>query len=355
MAEKTEAPSSKRISEARAKGQVARSHELNTAMVLIMGVVILSGPGGTLINDLKNLIISSIGMLPKGSMSTATLSGIVGDVFGSLAPSLGLILVALLVTGAATTLIQTKFLISASRLKPDLSRLNPMNGLKRIFSSYGLIELGKATLKLFVVGFFAYDFLQANISSLMELGNMNLGAGIAQWAGLARSLGLRVAEAYLILAILDFIYQRWNYNRSLKMTLEEVKEEYKQLEGDPVIRGRIRSQMRRLARMRMMSNVHKATVVITNPTHLAIAIEYDSGRMNAPRVLAKGAGLIAQRIVAIARESSIPIVQNIPLAHAIFDNVEIEHEIPPELYTAMAEVLAYVFRLQGQATQKATA
>lgn len=354
MSERTEAPTSKRLGEARNRGQVARSHELNTAVVLIVGVILISGPGGSLVNELKNLVVASIASLPKSTMSEGFLGGTLSDILVSVGPSLGLIMVIVLIAGAGTTLVQTKFLVSSSRLKPDLSRLNPLNGLKRIFSNQGLMELGKASLKLFVVGYFAYDFFQANVSALMLLGSGGLEGGIQQFISMATSLGMRVAEAYLVLAFLDFIYQRWTFNRSMKMTLEEVKEEYKQNEGDPLIRGRIRSQMRRLARMRMMSNVHKATVVITNPTHLAIAIEYDSGHMNAPRVLAKGAMLVAQRIVSIAKEHQIPIVQNIPLAHAIYDNVEIEQEIPPELYTAMAEVLAYVYKLQGQATAKVT-
>jgi flagellar biosynthetic protein FlhB len=358
MSEKTEAPTPKRINEMRSKGQVVRSQELNTAIILITGVLILSGPGGTVVNDLKNMLVVSIGSLPSLSntnISAAYLTRTLNDIISTLIPSLGMIMIVFLVMGAGTTLLQTRFLFAAKRMAPDLSRLNPLNGLKRIFSSHGLMELGKASLKLLVVGFFAYDFLNANVNSLMVLGRMSLGDGIMQWAGLASSLGMRIASAYLVLAFLDYIYQRWNFNKSVKMTLEEVKEEYKQSEGDPVIRGRIRAQMRRLARMRMMQNVHKATVVITNPTHLAIAIEYASDRMNAPKVLAKGAALVAQRIIQIAKDNAIPVVQNIPLAHAIYDNVEIEQEIPPELYTAMAEVLAYVYRVQGPSMQKVKA
>jgi flagellar biosynthetic protein FlhB len=355
MSEKTEAPTPKRTGEMRSKGQVVKSQELNTAIILIAGVIILGGPGMTVVNDLKNMIVSSIGALPTANLSEGYLSRTLNDIVATLIPSLGMILILFLAIGSGTTLLQTGFLFAAQRLKPDFSRLNPLNGIKRIFSSHGLMELGKASLKLLVVGYFAYDFLSSNISSLMSLGNMSLHDSMTQWGTLASSLGMRVASMYLVIAFADYIYQRWTYNKSMKMTLEEVKEEYKQSEGDPLIRGRIRGQMRKLARMRMMQNVPKATVVITNPTHLAIAIEYASDRMNAPRVLAKGAALVAQRIIQIAKDNSIPVVQNIPLAHAIYDNVEIEQEIPPELYTAMAEVLAYVFRLQGQSTQKAHA
>jgi flagellar biosynthesis protein FlhB len=190
--------------------------------------------------------------------------------------------------------------------------------------------------------------LQEKMSTLLMLSQMDLGIGLSTWVDLGFGLCIRVASIYLVVAIVDYVYQRWNYMRGLKMTKEEIKEEYKQSEGDPMLKGRIRSQQRKMARMRMMSNVPKASVVITNPTHLAVAIQYDQNNMVAPTVVAKGINLVAFRISDIARENDIPVVQNIPLARAIYTTVEIDQEIPPELYAAMAEILVYVYRLKGQ-------
>jgi flagellar biosynthetic protein FlhB len=262
-------------------------------------------------------------------------------------PSLSLIVLALLATGVVATVSQTGFLWATKKVGFDLSKLNPMPGIKRLFSSQGIFELVKALLKLSLVGFVVYNFLRGRVPELLDLGQMELLTGMSSWAVLAGDLALQVAEVYLVLAVGDYVYQRWRYDKSMKMSKEEVKEEMKQNEGDPFLKGRIRSQQRKMARMRMMSNVKKADVIITNPTHLAIAIQYDPQTMRAPIVLAKGAHLTAQRIVALARESNIPVIQNIPLARAIYKTVEIEHEIPPELYVAMAEVLSYVYKIRG--------
>jgi flagellar biosynthesis protein FlhB len=231
----------------------------------------------------------------------------------------------------------------------DFKRLDPINGFKRIFSARGLIELARALLKLGLIGWVAYSFLMANYPQIILLSQYDLLSGTANFIDLAISLMIRVGSAYLILAIADYVYQRWDLMRNLKMSKQEVKEDMKRSEGDPLLKNYIRAQQRRMARGRMMANVPKATVVVTNPTHLAIAIEYHEG-MAAPRVLAKGAMRVAQRIVAIARENDIPIVQNIPLAHAIYNTININQEITSDLYLAMAEVLAYVYRLRGKLT-----
>jgi flagellar biosynthetic protein FlhB len=201
------------------------------------------------------------------------------------------------------------------------------------------------------VGLVAYGFLRSNVSSILVMIQTDFRSAIEGWAGLAMSLIFRVGATYLALALADYAYQRWQYMRSVRMSKEEVKEEMKQSEGDPILKGRIRQQQRRMARMRMMASVPKADVVITNPTHFAVAIQYDQMMMPAPKVLAKGAHLIAQRIVEIARENEIPVVQNVPLARALYRTVEIDQEIPPDLYMAMAEVLAYVYKMKGKMPQ----
>jgi flagellar biosynthesis protein FlhB len=193
------------------------------------------------------------------------------------------------------------------------------------------------------------------VTQLAWLGNVDLKSGIQSWTDLASALAIRVGMTYLIIAVADYAYQRYRFMKSMKMSKEEIKEDIKRSEGDPFMRGRIRSQQRALARNRMMSNVPKATVVITNPTHLAIAIEYNGSSMSAPKVLAKGANLMAQRIIDIARENNIPVVQNIPLARTIYKTVEVEQLIPPDLYIAVAEILAYIYRLKGRLPKPAKA
>jgi flagellar biosynthetic protein FlhB len=353
MSERTEAPTGKKLNEARSRGEVARSMELNTAVILLGGVLVLQGPGQSMVTFLKTQLSLTISNLSPTDLTEGLLTQIFTNFLIGLLPSFGLILIILLAIGAGTTLAQTNFLWAKDKLKPKFGNLNPLNGLKRIFSNQGLIELGRSLLKLVVVGWAAYTYLNTNIEAFLGLGQEGLATGVNQFVGMAIAMALRVGSAYMVLAILDYVYQRWNYMRSMRMTKEEVKEEYKQQEGDPVIRGRIRAQQRRLARRRMMSNVKKASVVITNPTHLAVAIEYDASSMNAPRVVAKGAYKVAERIVRVARDNKISVVQNIPLARVLYKNVGLDQEIPPDFYTAVAEILAYVYRIQGKSIPSA--
>jgi flagellar biosynthetic protein FlhB len=194
----------------------------------------------------------------------------------------------------------------------------------------------------------AYGFLQENAASVLALSQLPLREGLALWGGLAYGLALRVGGAYLVLAAADYFYQRWNLMRSLKMTKEEIKEEMRNQEGDPMLKGRIRGEQRRFARQRMLSKVPKADVVITNPTHFAVALQYERDRMRAPQVVAKGAALVALRIREAARDAGVPIVENPPLARSLYRLAELDQEIPPELYMAVAEVLAFVYRLKTQ-------
>jgi flagellar biosynthetic protein FlhB len=354
MSDKTEAPTQRRLDEAREEGQVARSLELNTAVIMLVGAFLLKGPGTTLVNAIRDLIISSINTLPTAVINENSLRTRLFSIISTLVPSFGLILVGLLVTGVSITLAQTGFLWAGKKIGFDFKRLNPLTGLQRIFSGSGLIELGRAMLKLVVVGWVAYSYLKSQINALSDLGLMDLTSGVSKWVDLASTLAIRVGSAYLVLAVADYAFQRWRFMRSMRMTKEEIKEDYKRSEGDPFLRGRIRAQQRRLARNRMMSNVPKAKVVITNPTHFAIALDYNPDAMTAPKVLAKGAFHVAQKIVEIAKQNNVPIVQNVPLARALYKSVEVDQEISPDLYLAVAEVLAYVYRLKNPGTQLKT-
>jgi flagellar biosynthesis protein FlhB len=247
------------------------------------------------------------------------------------------------------TLAQTNFLWASKKVGFDFKRLNPIDGFKRIFSSQGLIEFGRALLKLVVIGYVVYTYLRDQSNAILQTGTMDLASGVASWVSMSINMIIKVGSIYTVLAVADYAFQRWRFMRQLRMTKEEIKEEFKRSEGDPFLRGRIRAQQRKIARSRMMSNVHKAKVVITNPTHFAVALDYEATSMRAPRVLAKGAFHVAQRIVDLARENNIPVVQNVPLARALYKAVEVDHEIPPEMYLAVAEVLAYVYKIRKPA------
>ncbi len=346
--DRTEEPTGKRVSEARDKGQVAKSEELHAALALLIGGMLLSGPGAILLQKMSEMLVDSLTHLPTSTPSDVWLLNLIVSDLLLIAPYAALIIVGLMITGVAITVLQTGFLWARDRLKFDFSRVNPLNGIKRLFSPNGLVEVVRALLKLVIVGWVAYAFLRDHVKDLLGFGQIPLFSGLSHWTGLIFDLIFRVAMTYMLLAIADFGYQHWQNRRSLKMTKEEVKEEMKQTEGNPQIKAAIRGKQRRLAMMRMMKHVPRADVVITNPTHLAVAVQYNPDKMRAPVVLAKGAYRIAERIVEIAKENDVPVVQNIPLARALYNNVEIEQEIPPELYVAMAEVLAYVYRLKDK-------
>lgn len=345
--EKTEAPTPKRLQDARSEGQVARSIEINAALGLLMAALLLQVFGTRLARDAAAMVTDTLTEPIQTELSSTWLKEVFAKPLQMILPAVLPLLLLLMATGVLVTLTQTRFLISLKRLMPDFNRLNPVNGFKRLFSMQGVFELVKAVLKLGIVGWVTYSFVRGHVYELLDLAAMDLTSAVSQWASLAVNLALRIGATYLLLAAIDYGYQKWQYNRSLKMSKEEIKDEYKQREGDPLVRSRIRSKQRRLAMSRMMSRVPQADVIITNPTHLAIAIQYQPEAMSAPRVLAKGADKLAERIIATAQGARIPIVQNIPLARAIFKQVEIDQEIPPELYVAMAEVLAYVYKLQG--------
>lgn len=351
MSDKTEAPTQRRLDEAREEGQVARSLELNTAAIMLVGAFLLKGPGKTVVNSIKDLTVTSINTLPIAIINEDSLRTKLFSIISTLGPGMGLILVGLLVTGVSVTLVQTGFLWTGKKIGFDFKRLDPISGFKRIFSGSGLIELGRALLKLVLVGWVVYSYLRGQVTALSDIGQMDLVSGISKWVDLAINLAIRVGSAYLVLAAADYAFQRWRFIRSMRMTKEEIKEDFKRSEGDPFLRGRIRAQQRRMARNRMMSNVPKAKVVITNPTHFAVALDYNPDHMTAPKVLAKGAFHVAQKIVEIAKQNNVPIVQNVPLARALYKTVEVEQEISSDLYLAVAEVLAYVYRLKNPGTQ----
>ena len=347
MTDKTEAPTSHRLQEAREEGQVVRSQELISAVVILTGAYLLRGPGKQLGLNFEGLVMETITTLPTVDITVESLRGMFFMFGMKVLPSVGLIMFGLLLAGTAVTLGQTEFLWAGKKIGFDFKRLNPLDGFKRIFSTHGLIELLRSLLKLSWVTWIAYSFLRSRFFELVSYTQFDMGTAVSSFLEVSISLVIRVGSMYLVIAVADYAYQRWDLYKNLRMSKDDIKQEQKRSEGDPLLKSRIRNMQRRMARGRMMANVSKANVVITNPTHLAVAIEYHEG-MKAPRVLAKGPYHVAQKIIQIAKENNIPIVQNIPVARAIYKTIDIGQEISSDLYLAMAEILAYVYKLRGK-------
>jgi len=347
MSERTEPPTPKRLQEARRQGQIPRSQEVNTALIIIAAAWLLSNPGRQLIDGIIGVMEDIFGNLKPVELTETFVQNTFLKIALDMILPFGIILLGIMLVGVISTLGQIGYIWANERIKPDLKKLNPLTGLKRILSVSGLFEFAKAIVKLVLVTYIAYAYLSPRINDLLKIGLLPIEEGLTIWTGMAFDLAFRIGLTYLIIAALDYAYQRWNVMKSLKMTKEEVKEEFKQREGNPIIKRQLRQKQRQMAMRRMMSQVPTADVIVTNPTHLAIAIEYKADDMQAPRVVAKGAYKLAERIVGLARDEKVPVVQNIPLARAMYRNVEIDQEIPPELYKAMAEVLAYVYKLKN--------
>ena len=256
---------------------------------------------------------------------------------------------------AAATLIsfvvvvyQVKWKVSGQLLKPKLSRLNPINGFKRIFSREKIVELILDIIKIFIVAWIAYSTLKDEWSTLLLLYEVNLEQAVLLIGDIIINLGIKISFLFFTIGLFDLFYQKLKFKKDMRMTKQEVKDEFKNTEGDPQVKSRIRSKMREVSRRRMMQAIPQADVVITNPTHLAAAIKYDRESSEAPVLVAKGADYLAQKIKEIAKENNVEIVENKPLARMLYYNVEVGAEIPPELYQMTAEVLAYVYGLKNK-------
>ena len=352
--EKTEPATEKKKSDARKEGQVAKSKEIENAFSLMALFLLLKLWTGTLGNNLINmfhLCYDDIGSYIKnydGYVNENDIINLVIQCVLQLLILLAPVLIVAFIVSFVCDVAQVGWKPTGKPLQPKFSKLNPISGFKKIFSKNAIVELLKAILKIVIVLTVTWSYLKKNVNGLFLLYDVSLYQGIADSCKLVVDLGIRIAVAYLIIAFADYAFQRWKYNDDLKMTKQEVKDEYKQQEGDPQIKGKIRQRMREASQRRMMQNLPKADVVITNPTHYAVALLYDSEHYSAPIVVAKGADFLAQRIKDVARENDIEIVENKPLARMLYANVEVGEMIPEELFQAVAEVLAFVYRLKGK-------
>ncbi len=346
LQEKTEEPTPRRREEARKRGQVARSRELAAVAVLSAGLISFLFAGGFILTQLCRCLIYFLSLPYRTlSLSEATQGILVGTKFACFAV---LPIVAISVLAAFLSLfLQIGGVAAWEGISPKAERINPVEGFKRLFSIPSLVEFAKSILKVLIIGFVAYLVIHKQEIRVLLLLNEDIGAIGKEIFTLSKTLIIKTLFALAALAVFDFIFQRWETERHLKMTREELKEELKQTEGDPWVKARIRQIQRAMAQRRMMAEVPKADVIITNPQHLAVALKYEFGEMPAPQVIAKGANIIAERIKEIASKHDIPIVENPPLAKALY-KLDIGEFIPAELYQAVAEVLAYVYKLKGK-------
>ncbi len=336
--ERTEQATPRRRQEARRKGQVARSAEVNAACVFLAFVLML--PLVLRWGGERLLLTVQHGILAAGSMRPS--EAVLWSALAMLTPIMGLALLVALVAN----LIQVGFTLSAHPLQPDLNRIDPIKGFQRLFSARAMVELLKALLKFGLIAWVAWRTLQGELDALMATARMPLPDALAPIGNALYQVGLRVGVLWLILALLDYLYQRWEFERSIRMSRYELLEEFRQTEGDPHVRMRQRQRMQQIARARQIMEVRRADVVVTNPVTYAVALRYDRASMRAPRVVAKGRGWLARRIREEALRWHVPIVPNPPLARSLYAQVEVGQEIPAALYQAVAEVLAYVYRLR---------
>ncbi|MFH1710268.1 MAG: flagellar biosynthesis protein FlhB [bacterium] len=351
--EKTEEPTPHRLREAREKGQVAKSKEITTALLLIFSYMVFKYTGVSMWNNLTNMAAMIFNLIPNtGEFSFsfagyALLLGIQGLAM-AVAPIFGLILF----VAFAAEALQTGLLFAADPLMPKIERISPAEGFKRMFSLQGFVELIKSIVKILIVFWITWGAIKDDIPSIVILINGQPWDAIVLGGNIAYKVALRVGLFYVAIALLDYLYKRWEYMRGLKMTKQEIKEEYKRLEGDPMIKQRMRELQRQVAYQRMMAAVPQADVVVTNPAHIAVALKYEAPKMKSPTVLAKGERKAAEEIKRIADSAYVPIVENEPLARSVYRTTDVGKQIPAGLYQAVAEVLAYVYKIKKKRTEK---
>ncbi|MCP3665119.1 MAG: flagellar biosynthesis protein FlhB [Gammaproteobacteria bacterium] len=345
--DKTEEPSAKRLQDAKRKGQVARSKEMNTMAITLMGGIALVSMSGFMGEQMTQIMASGF-TIPRADIYEPMamyrrLVGAFQDAMLMLAPFFGVVVVTAILSSVALGGLS----FSAEAMTPKLSKLNPIKGLKRLFSAKGLVELLKAMAKFFLIGGATALVLWNSLGQFLSLSEMEMASAVSSLSSLIGWAFVLISTTLILIAMVDIPFQIWDHKRQLKMTRQEVKEEMKDTEGRPEVKGRIRNLQREMAQRRMMEKVPEADVIVTNPTHYAVALKYDQQRNPAPVVVAKGADLIAANIRRVGAENSVPVIESPMLARAIYSHTELEEMIPAGLYLAVAKLLAYVFQLQA--------
>jgi len=343
--EKTEQPTPRKLQEARRKGQVAKSKDLSAAVVLMAAVTVFFISAENAVTGMERHLSWYIANCFSFNLPDKHLPGVflksLFDIFLIFAP----VLLVSIFFAVVANVVQTGFLLAGESLIPKPDRLNPLEGLKKMFSVNSLVELLKSILKVVVVGVVSYLVAVKYIPELLMVFYKNPSQEMLEIIDVLIVVAAAGGGAYLLMAVFDFYYQRFDFLKSMRMSKQEIKDEYKQTEGDPQIKGWLRKRQREISMNRIREEVPRATVVVTNPIHYAVALRYQEGVTGAPIVIAKGAGDIALRLKAIAVKSSVPVVENPPLARSLFQQVDIGREIPVELYQSVAEVMAMVLKI----------
>lgn len=345
--EKTEQATPKKRQDARKKGMVAQSREIPSVMVLTGGICVLGAMGSWIICSLSSFMNSYFQGLALRTLNEDTIIEFFAQGLRQTGAILLPMMLVVLIAGIAGNILQIGFMFNTQSLSPKAAKLNPIKGMKKLFSIKSLVELIKSSFKIIIVGGVAYLMIRGDLETipgmmLTDVNNILVFIGVA-----SLKICLYTCLALIIVAALDYAFQKWEHEKNIKMSKHEIKEETKQREGDPIVKAKIKNIQREMSQRRMMESVPDADFIVTNPTTLAIALKYDQENMAAPKVIAKGAGLIAEKIKEIARNNDIPIIENKPVAQSIYKMVDIDDVIPAALYRAVAEILAYVYRLKS--------
>jgi flagellar biosynthetic protein FlhB len=346
--EKTEQATPKKREDARKKGQVARSMELNSVAILFFGLMSLMFFSGWLFQQMANGFYANFARIPNLNLTANTVYDLFKENGLRFLEAVFPIMLVLGLVGIIINFAQVGAIFTFEPLTPKADKLDLTKGAKRIFSKKTGVSFIRDIIKIIIIGYIAYLTIKAEVPHFYILADQSIGQILKFAASMALKVGLRISLALLFLAILDYAYQKFEYEKDLRMTHQEIKEEYREYEGDPQIKGRIRRIQREMAKKRMLKEVEKADVVVTNPTHIAVALRYDMANDSAPVVVAKGERLIAEKIKEVARKFNVPIIENKPVARALFELAEVGAAIPAKLYRAVAEVLAFVYKQKGK-------
>lgn len=349
--EKTEEATPKKKQESRKEGQVAQSKEIVTGVTLLASFLALKffiGFLGMRFYESFQHFYSNAGRYVSEGVNTVSAGRLLNEILIESMIAMAPFLVIGLVVGFLATKFQFKWMITGKPLQPKFSKLNPINGFKRIFSMQSLVNLILSILKIILISYVAYTSVVDQVDIIYKAYDMSIPSCLAYLFQLIIDMGIKMSMVMLVIGVADYIYQRWKHNKDIKMSKQEVKDEFKNTEGDPKIKGQQKQRMMQASQRRMMQSIPEADVVITNPTHFAVALKYDADVSQAPVVTAKGADFLAYKIKDVARENHIEIVENKPLARMLYYNVDLNREIPPELYQMVADVLAYVYSLKNR-------
>lgn len=346
--EKTEQATPKKKQDARKKGQVAKSSELPGAFILFFSFLAFILFGSFIKEHFYNLFYGTLNDLLLTDLTLSNIMPLFNQLMTEILLILSPVFLISVVVAVLGNYVQIGFMLTGEPLMMKFSKLNPVEGFKKMFSMRVLVDFLKTLLKLVLIGAIVFSSLWGEKDSLLNLAGLPLDGMLKYVSNLTVMLGIKIGLALVVLAGFDYMYQRYEYEKNLRMSKQDIKDEYKKSEGDPLIKGKIKEKQRRMALQRMMQDVPKADVVITNPTHYAVAVQYEAGKMEAPKVLAKGTDFVALKIREAAKQNGIITMENRPLARALYDQVEIGQSIPAELFQAVAEVLAYVYRMKGK-------